>query len=387
MIMIMLLRRQVDFRSKLWTCQLCTARNHFPPHYAENITETNLPAELIPQFTTLEYELPSLSPTGPPVFLLVVDTCVHEDELVHLRDSLQQTLNILPDDALVGLITFGTMVHVHELGFTSCPKAFVFRGDRDYSSSQILDMLGAMPMRAGQPVQQHTGPGMRQPAVGRFLMPVSECSFSLEQVLDDLQRDPWPCNQEDRVQRCTGVAASIAIGLLEGSVPRQGARVMMFVAGPPTVGPGAVVSRSKKEHIRSHMDLQKNQAAMHKPSSDFFRGLSDRLISSSIAVDLFACSLDQVGALEMRVLISRSGGLFVLADSFGQSVFRESLRRVFSRSADPADPSAPGSLVMGFGGQIEVQHSRDFKLCGAIGPVASLKKQGVGVSEHEVGVG
>ena len=24
---------QVDFRSKLWTCPFCTARNHFPPHY------------------------------------------------------------------------------------------------------------------------------------------------------------------------------------------------------------------------------------------------------------------------------------------------------------------------------------------------------------------
>ena len=41
--------RQVDFRSKLWTCPFCMARNPFPAHYAENISETNLPAELIPQ--------------------------------------------------------------------------------------------------------------------------------------------------------------------------------------------------------------------------------------------------------------------------------------------------------------------------------------------------
>ena len=46
---------QVDFRTKLWTCPFCLGRNHFPPHYAENITESNLPAELIPQFTTVEY--------------------------------------------------------------------------------------------------------------------------------------------------------------------------------------------------------------------------------------------------------------------------------------------------------------------------------------------
>ena len=37
---------QVDFRSKLWTCPFCLTRNHFPQHYAENISEQNLPAEL-----------------------------------------------------------------------------------------------------------------------------------------------------------------------------------------------------------------------------------------------------------------------------------------------------------------------------------------------------
>ena len=322
---------------------------------------------------------------GPPVFLFVVDTCVHEDELGHLRDSLQQTLNILPEDSLVGLITFGTTVHVHELGFAECPKAYVFRGDRELTSAQVQDMLGVMPVRAGmgQPV---AGPGMRQPAVGRFLLPVSECSFALEQVLDDLQRDPWPCAQEDRQQRCTGVAISVALGLLEGSVPRQGSRIMCFVAGPPTLGPGTVVERSKKQNIRSHTDLQKNQAPLHKPASEFFKTLSDRTVSGSIVIDLFACSLDQIGALEMRVLISRSGGLIVLADSFGQSVFRESLRRVFARHASPSE-EGQGTLHMGFSGSIEVQHSRDFKLCGSIGPVASMKKTGVGVSDHEIGVG
>lgn len=29
---------QVDFRSKLWVCPFCLQRNHFPPHYADNIS-------------------------------------------------------------------------------------------------------------------------------------------------------------------------------------------------------------------------------------------------------------------------------------------------------------------------------------------------------------
>jgi protein transport protein SEC23 len=75
---------QVDFRTKLWVCPFCLTRNHFPPHYAENISETNLPAELIPQFVSCEYELPSVPVAGPPAFVFCVDTCVHVEELTEV---------------------------------------------------------------------------------------------------------------------------------------------------------------------------------------------------------------------------------------------------------------------------------------------------------------
>lgn len=328
--------------------------------------------------------------------MFVVDTCVDEDELVHLRDALQQTLNLLPEDALVGLITFGTLVHVHELGFSDCPKSYVFRGEKEYPTQKVQDMLGITPVRAGGVSMAGQPPGAgpagvpgKRPALGRFLLPVGECTFALEQVLEDLQKDPWPCQPDERVQRCTGTALSVALGLLESSVPRQGSRVMLFIAGPPTVGKGAIVSRSKKENIRSHTDLLKSQAPLYKPALEYFRALSDRAISNSAIVDVFACSLDQVGALELKELVSRSGGVVVLADKFDQSVFRESLRRAFERL--PGDGSAgdggSNQLQMGFGGQIEVIHSREFKIAGAIGPCASLKKAGPAVSENEIGVG
>lgn len=54
------------------------------------------------------------SQTLPPIFLLVVDTCVDEDELATLKDSLQMGLSLLPTNALIGLITFGKMVQVLE---------------------------------------------------------------------------------------------------------------------------------------------------------------------------------------------------------------------------------------------------------------------------------
>ena len=46
---------------------------------------------------------------------------------------------------------------------------------------------------------------------------VSECEFTLNSILDDLQRDRWPVTDTltKRPARCTGSALSVAIGLLE----------------------------------------------------------------------------------------------------------------------------------------------------------------------------
>ena len=89
-------------------------RNAFPPHY-KDISNTNLPAELLPKYTTIEYTL-SRPAQVPPVFLFVVDTCFEElEELKALRDAITVSLSLLPPFALVGLITFGTMVRVFEL--------------------------------------------------------------------------------------------------------------------------------------------------------------------------------------------------------------------------------------------------------------------------------
>jgi protein transport protein SEC23 len=413
---------QVDFRSKLWVCPFCMQRNHFPPHYADNITEQNLPAELIPQYGTCEYELQTIPDQGPPCFLFVIDTCsTAKEELSELADSLQQALNLLPQDSLVGLITFGTNVSVYELGSESIAKSYIFRGNREYAPGRVGELLGctgragvpqsgqgAPPGQPGQPngqpqaPPQATGPG--QEVLERFLLPVSECSFVLESILDDLRRDPWPVPNDKRPARATGCALSVATSLLHLAIPRRGARVMLFTSGPCTSGPGAIVSRLKEEDIRSHSDLAKKAEPLHKPACEYYAKLAYPALHAAAAadpkkkqkvtptaapyhvVDVFACSLDQVGLLEMRELVEATGGLMVLGDSFGQSVFKESLRRVFNRFPDDV-PQDGGLMQMAFGCSLEVLTSREFKVSGAIGPVTSLNKAGPQVSDLEVGRG
>ena len=90
----------VDFAAKLWTCPFCHTRNHFPPHYA-GISEAAVPAELFPQYTTIEYCLPRQGATSAPAYVFVVDTCLPEDELAAARAAVQQALSMLPEYALV----------------------------------------------------------------------------------------------------------------------------------------------------------------------------------------------------------------------------------------------------------------------------------------------
>jgi len=47
------------------------------------------------------------------------------------------SLSLLPQNALIGLITFGKMVQLHELGCEGCSKSYVFRGTKDLTAKQV----------------------------------------------------------------------------------------------------------------------------------------------------------------------------------------------------------------------------------------------------------
>lgn len=61
-------------------------------------------------------------------------------------------------DLQVGLITYGTHVQVHELGFEECAKSYVFRGTKEYTPAQVAQQLGiAGAARGGPPGQPGAG--------------------------------------------------------------------------------------------------------------------------------------------------------------------------------------------------------------------------------------
>ena len=181
---------RVDFAAKIWICPFCFSRNHFPSHYA-GISETNVPGELHPQYTTIEYNLPVTGDSSiTPVFLFVLDVCLIEEELEFVKSALRRAIGLLPDNAKVGLISFGTQVHVHELGFADLSKIYVFRGTKELTKEQILDQLGLVPGQraaamAGGPGYPKGMPSAGNPksiSVDRFLLPASDCEYTFNSV-------------------------------------------------------------------------------------------------------------------------------------------------------------------------------------------------------------
>lgn len=370
----------VDYTAKIWICPFCFQRNHFPSGY-DSLSEDNLPAELFPQYTTIEYESPSEKSSIPPVFLFVVDTCMIEEELGFLKSALSQAIDLLPDNSLVGLITFGSYVYVHELGFGQIPKSYVFRGSKDYTKEQILEQMNFFAKKPKPTTGVIAGArdGLSAESIARFLLPASECEFALNSVLEELQKDPWPVNPDQRATRCTSTALSVAASLLGACVPGSGARIMAFVGGPATEGTGAIVSKTLSEPIRCHKDIDKDSAPYYLKAVKFYEGLAKQLVIQGHVLDLFACALDQVGVAELKVAVERTGGLVVLAESFGHSVFKDSLKQVFQ--------SGDYDLGLSSSGTFEVNCSKDVKVQGIIGPCASLEKKTPLSSETVIGQG
>ncbi|KAF8118389.1 hypothetical protein N665_0005s0152 [Sinapis alba] len=372
----------VDFSASTWGCPFCFNRNSFPSNYSSSISDTNLPPELFPHSTTVEYLSDSFSsPPPPPVFLFVVDTCLFTDELDFLKSSLFQALDLISDTSVVGLITFDSLVRVYELGFPHCTKSYFFHGNKDCDKDQLLDQLCFFVKnpKPSSGVIAGVRDGLSAEDIARFLLPASDCQFTLHSVLEELGNNPWPVAPDHRPARCTGVALRIAAGLLGACFPGSAARIMAFIGGPSTLGPGAIVSRELSEPIRSHKDIDKDSAPYYHEAVEFYEKLAKQLVHQGHVLDVFASSVDQVGIAEMKVAVEQTGGVVVLAESFGHSVFRDSLKRVFQ--------SGENDLGLSSCGIFEINCSKGVKVQGIIGPCASLDKKGPLCSDTGIGQG
>eukprot|EP01029_Cantina_marsupialis_P004775 TRINITY_DN14993_c0_g1_i1.p1 TRINITY_DN14993_c0_g1~~TRINITY_DN14993_c0_g1_i1.p1 ORF type:complete len:795 (+),score=220.80 TRINITY_DN14993_c0_g1_i1:24-2387(+) len=389
---------QVEFEpQKIWECCICKHRNAFAQQY-NVMSRENLPQELFPNSTTIEFNDPSRQ-VAKPVFMFVVDTAITEQEMDGLKDSLQQAVTLLPEDAYVGLITFGTMVQVHQLGFTECARSFALKGCDLFTAESVCTQLD-LPLvneMTRQATAAHRATTQIKP--NSFVQPLSDCCDMLEMVLDDMVHDEFGVSPKDnsRPLRCTGAALKIAQCVLESVARDCGGRIMMFLGGACTHGQGQVVDAKVTEMIRTHTDLERGRAPFYHEAKEFYDEVATRCLENGHAIDIFACSLDQVGLLEMRSCLEKTGGVVVMGDTFSQSMYTESLKRVFNRYERPAMDYGTQSiehpdddhLMMGFRATTTIHCSSGIRLNGCLGPCTSTKTilESTSVSDNQIGEG
>ena len=149
-------------------------------------------------------------------------------------------------------------------------------------------------------------------------------------------------------------------------------RILLFSGAAPTVGPGRVVESSLAKHLRGHKDIVRGRAPLHEPAKNFYGDLSTRCAGNCHVFDIFACSLDQLGISEQRIMCDNTGGCLVLSDTFTTRVFEDSFAGLFynkwvpfteqEKDEYPDDPDqGREELAMSFNGEIRVRCSRHVK--------------------------
>ena len=362
----------LDFRSKSWVCPFCSTKNMFPKVYAEHISEENLPVELLPNSTTIEYKL-NKKESKYPVFFFIIDTSIEENELMELKETIQTTLSMIPPECEIGIITSGTMCNLLELGFTDFPKMFVFKGDKAYQPKDIISQLGLI---------NKNDPRVQVTSGKKFLVPLKDCEFAVNSFLDDLFPDPFPKGFEERKASCLGLSLNVAVTLLETLHNNEPSRIFLFAGNPCNIGLGKIVNISLKETIRNYLDFEKkNDNTKHfKDAINFYGSIAERAFKSNQIIDIFSCCLNQTGLLEMKYITEKTGGLMVSTDSFSTDVFKETFKRLF-------EPNEDGNLTMCFKGMSEIFVTKPLKVKGALGHLVSLNKNNLDMVSKDYPIG
>jgi protein transport protein SEC23 len=343
----------------LWTCHMCNFTNRLtvPPVQA----------------TTVEYST-GRNATLPPIFVYLVDSCFENedsDAYSALRDSLVLSLSLLPENALVGFISYGKHVQIHNLVSTS-QKMWIFNGEKEYTLEQIQKSLGFSGLNSSS-----------SRFTDHILQPVNVVEYQLTNIIETLVTNRFPHSEKERSLRCTGSALNIASLLLQtilgstSSAHSTGCHLLCFIAGATTYGPGRIVGPELKDVLRSHHDLDKVNNSVQNPLSHhalfteakkFYHKVAKNFVSSGLSCNLFIGSYNQVGLYEMEEICLKTGGSIVMADSFNTAIFKQSLVKFFKK----CDDDQGEYLEMGFNATLEVRVAPDLKIFGLIGNASGL---------------
>ena len=157
--------------------------------------------------------------------------------------------------------------------------------------------------------------------------------------------------------------------------PNCPARVMSFIGGPATHGPGMVIDNDKANVIRSWMDIDKDNVKFMKKAIRYYKSLAVRAATAGHAIDIIAACFDQTGLHEMKTLCNSTGGHLVMTDSFKSTLFAQTFQRIFKQNENEGPSN--GLFEMAFGatvGSKMLVRPRNLALFEGFGVKCSAKK-------------
>lgn len=375
-------------QNDVWHCTFCLFGNRL-----EGVP-TNA---LSPELAAVEYHTGRAAKI-PPLFLFVVDLCFAAEDVdafEALKESLTMLFALLPANAVVGLISFGKHVLLHNLSKPS--HSYTFNGSKEYTLDNVSQVL--------YKAQPNAATGSLNASTLLFLQRVEMAEYNVGSILSSLVPNTFPHNLDrDRAMRATGCALNVAALVVQavlGKTSAVGGHILTFVAGPTTYGPGKIVGVELKEPIRCHRDIEKARMALptmnsvakadallFKLAKSYYDRVADMLIATGISCSVFVGCYDQMGLYEMDQMCSKTGGTVVLCDSFGTLMFRQTIAKFFKHEDE--DPDAP--LSMGFNATLECRTTKDLQVQGLVGNATGLpprkdKHVEACISPQEVGEG
>lgn len=345
----------IDFKSKAWECLFCLKKNLFPNHYAQNISSTLLPPEALPENSTVEYKIIKKELANQPIIFFLIDTAIDEEELNPLKEKIQTVIDNLPDEVQIGLLTFGTMANLLEIGLQEITKMHVFKGNKIYNVNDIAEILGLSNKNNIKLITK------------KYIQPKKECAFKVSSFLDELLPDFFTNSNVERKHNCGGLAINIAVSLLEIIANGDPVRIELFLGGAPNIGEGKVVPTLLKEPIRNFIDFKNNNDNIqyYKKAVEFYNNISVRASRAGQIIDVYSCSFNQVGLLELKNCVEKTGGYMILSDSFSHSCFKDTFVKLFETDSN-------NNFKFGFKAKMEAFITKPYTFSGALGYMSSI---------------
>ncbi|KAL0237422.1 hypothetical protein PCE1_000819 [Barthelona sp. PCE] len=356
-----------------WRCVMCGQMNPIPPQFAQNFEPFRNDA------LTIEYDLGE-APLKP-FYFYIVDTTQSEKNLKALKEVLLESILYLPDDALVGVMSYNATIQLWDLDSGDISRNFTFNAEDIPSVEELINQLHLSDMRS----------------YSRFMKKAGECAFALQNIFDNLPKACWTVAEQSFPRRATGAALATAQALLDVIAVKQAGRVMLFTSGPNTYGDGAFVALEQSKTVRSFYSIKNDQnMGPTKRSTRFYSRLAEKFCDQGIIVDVWSGSIRQSGLYEMRNIMSKTGGYCYMTEHFSDPEFKSSFLKTFAGIGGVGSqmlygklPDSPleevVSVPTAFQTTLSLRTSPGITICGALGNCYSMGAKTANVSHREVG--